>query len=88
MEVELDASVIISLVASNINSSGDLSSLIDDCSELFLQLPQVKVSHSFKEANCCANELARLGLAQEDVSLHFASPPPPPLLFSFYLLMY
>ena len=39
MEVELDASATISLVASNINSNRDLSSLIDDCSELLLQLP-------------------------------------------------
>lgn len=92
MEVELDASATISLVASNINSNRDLSSLIDDCSELLLQLPQVKVSHSFKEANYWADELARLGLAQEDVSLHFASPPPPSsvvlLLFADVLRMY
>ena len=49
------------------------------------------MSHSFKEANCWADELARLGLAQEDVSLHFASPPPSfvvLLLFADILRMY
>lgn len=88
VEVELDACATISLVASNINSNRDLSCLIDDCSELLLQLPQVKVSHCFKEANCYANALARLVLAQGNVSLYFASPRPLPLLFPFYLLMY
>ena len=39
VEIELDASAAISLLASNISSNGDLSGLIDDCRELLLQLP-------------------------------------------------
>ena len=43
MEIELDASAAISLlVASNVNTNGDLSGLVDDCRELLLRLPQVK----------------------------------------------
>ena len=37
MEIELDASAAISLlVASNVNTNGDLSGLVDDCRELLL----------------------------------------------------
>lgn len=36
IQIKLDASAAISLLASNINSNGDLSGLIDDCRELLL----------------------------------------------------
>ena len=49
--VELDASAAISLVSSNITSNGDLSSLVDDCKEFLLQLPQARMSHYYREAN-------------------------------------
>ena len=76
VEVELDAFAAISLVSSNSNSNGDLSGLVDDCRDLPLQRPQVKVSHCFKETNCCADALARMGSSYVDVSLCFVSPPP------------
>ena len=77
VEIELDASVAISLVASNVNTNEDLSSLVDDCRELLLRLPQVKLSHCFREANFCVNALAKLGSASSDLSFVFASPPRP-----------
>ena len=52
----------------------DLSGFIDHYKDLLLQLPQVKMFHCFKEANCCADALARLGSSQDNVSLHFVSP--------------
>ena len=76
MEIELDATVAISLVSSNVNSNGVLSGLVDDCRELLLRLPQVKLSHCFREANFCADVLAKLGSASSDLSLVFVSPPP------------
>ena len=75
VEIELDASAAISLLASNISSNGDLSGLIDDCRELFLQLPQAKLSHVFREANFCADALARMGSPVTNFNSHFASPP-------------
>ena len=74
VEIELDASAAISLVVSNINSNVDLFGFIDHCRDLLLQLSQVKMFHCFKEANCCADALARLGSSQDNVSLHFVSP--------------
>nr|POE50187.1 putative ribonuclease h protein [Quercus suber] len=39
VEIELDATVAISLVSSNVNAKGDLSGVVDDCRELLLRLP-------------------------------------------------
>ena len=76
VEIELDASATISLVASNVNTNGDLSGLVDDCREFLLQLPQVKLSHYFREANFYADALTRLGSVSSDVSSIFVTPPP------------
>nr|POE69125.1 putative ribonuclease h protein [Quercus suber] len=90
VEIELDASTAISLVAGNVNTNGDLSGLIDDCKELLLQLPQVKLSHCFKEANFCADALVRLGSASSDIFYIFVTPPPAisQLLFSDMMGLY
>jgi len=61
VEIELDASAAISLVACNVNSYGDLSGLVDDCKELLLRLSQAKLSHYSREANFCADALAKMG---------------------------
>ena len=76
VEIKLDASATISLVSSNVNTNGDLFGLVDDCRELLLRLPQVKLSHCFREANFCADALAKLGSASAVSSLVFDSPPP------------
>ena len=85
VEIELDASTAISLLASNISSNGDLSGLIDDCRELLLQLPQAKLSHVFREANFCADALTRMGSAVPNFNSHFASPLT--VLSAFYWLI-
>ena len=75
VEIELDATATISLVSSNVNANGDLPGLVDDCRELLLRLPQVKLSHCFREANFCADALAKLGSASTELSLVLVSPP-------------
>ena len=76
VEIELDATAAISFVSSNVNSNGVLSGLVDDCRELLLRLPQVKLLPCFREANFCADVLAKLGSASAELSLVFVSPPP------------
>ena len=78
VEIELDAFTAISLVSSNVNTNGDLFGLVDDCKELLLHLPQVKLSHCFKEANSYADALAKLGSASASLSLVFVPLPPHP----------
>ena len=75
---ELDATAAISLVSSNVNTNGDLSGLVDDCRVLLLCLPQVKLTHCFREANFCADALAKLGSASAVLSFVFDFPPPLP----------
>ena len=80
VEIELDAKSVVSVFSSNITCSGDLSPLIDDCKELLRQIPQTKMIHCLREANFCANALAKMGTTttQDFVML---SPPPPPMLY-------
>nr|POE96236.1 putative ribonuclease h protein [Quercus suber] len=87
VEVELDASAAISLVSSNCSTNGDLSGLVDDCREMLLRMPQAKMSHCYREANCCADALARIGASSPTVCNRFATPPPSiaPLLFSDFV---
>ena len=77
VKVKLDALVAISLVSSNSRTNGSLSGLVDDCRELLLQMPQVKVSHCFREANLCADMLAKWELLPLMVE-HVLFPSPPP----------
>ena len=89
VEVELDASAPISLVLSNFSANGDLAGLVDDCREKLLRMPQAKVSHCYREANFCANALARIGASSPPICNRFVThhphhPPPPSFsCFSF-----
>lgn len=54
VEVELDACVVSDLMNHNGGSNTVNSSLVADCRLLIAQMPQVKVNHCYREANCCA----------------------------------
>ena len=79
--VELDAIAVVLLISSNACTNGDFAILVDDCRDLLLQLPQVQILHCYREANACANALARLGSASLDVEFSFVTPHP--MLFPF-----
>ena len=74
--VELDAIIAVSLISNNACTNGDFSILVDDCRDLLLQLPQVQILHCFREANFCADALARMGSASTDVEISFVTPLP------------
>nr|POE90531.1 putative ribonuclease h protein [Quercus suber] len=75
VEIELDATAAISILSGNSNTNGDLSGLVDDCRDLLLQLPQVRMLHCYREANSCADALARLGAAGDGGDSYFVTPP-------------
>ena len=75
VKLQLDAVATVSLMSCNARTNGDFSLLVDDCRDLLLQLPQVKILHCFREANCCADALARMGSANCDVEISFVTPP-------------
>ena len=77
--VELDAQAIVNILSSSNSYNGDLCPLVDDCRELLRQIPQTKVLHCFREANFCADAMAKLGSMLEQDFILFTTPPP--LLF-------
>ncbi|KAK4566291.1 hypothetical protein RGQ29_002508 [Quercus rubra] len=81
VEVELDASAAISLISRNFTTNGDLSVLVDDCRDFLLQLPQARMIHCYREANCYADALAKLGATSSSGCNCFESPPPIVTLF-------
>ena len=75
VEIELDSSTAISLVSNNLVSNGEVSGLVDDYREMLLWLPRFKLSHCFREANFCADVLAKMGSASAELAAIFVSPP-------------
>ena len=75
VEVKLDATTAIFLISSKSRSNGDFFGLVDDCKDLLLQLPQVKVSHCFRDVNVYADALAKLGASSFDGGSCFTIPP-------------
>ena len=81
--VESDAKVVVDLLNNDRLSNATNVSLVADCGLHLSQIPQVKVVHYFREANCCADALARIGTYQDSNMLLYNSPPP--LLLNFFL---
>ncbi|XP_023905965.1 uncharacterized protein LOC112017742 [Quercus suber] len=74
-EIEIDAKSIVELLNNPRAVESVVSAVVDDCRYLISQLPRVRVKHYFREANRCADVLARLGSNQENDFLVFRSPP-------------
>ena len=56
---ELDAKAVISLVTCNKESFAQYALLIDDCRNMLQQHPLWKIQHCYREANTCADALAK-----------------------------
>ncbi|XP_023898480.1 uncharacterized protein LOC112010364 [Quercus suber] len=61
LAVELDALTVAKLVSDNSTSNRSYSHILNDCRFLQRQFHRFKVSHTFREANRCADFLARAG---------------------------
>lgn len=55
---------------------------MDDCRQLASQIPQVPFCHCFKEANRCADGLARMGTQQSLDFILYDSPPMDSVIFA------
>ena len=60
LEVELDAKVVLDLICSKNSSNATYSSLLFDYRLLLDKIPHTTVKHVFREANKCADALARI----------------------------
>ena len=77
LEVEFDAKVVADLMNNTTSLNADFAAIVADCRQLLSQIPQVKVYHCYREANRCADALARLGCTISLNVMFFNSPPPP-----------
>ena len=48
---------------------------MEDCKQLISQIPQARVRHIYREANKCADFLAKLGTTLDNEFSIFSSPP-------------
>lgn len=75
VEVELDSKSIVDAISNLEYSNTFASPLMDDCSHFIKQVPQICFKHCFREANRCADALARMGgLLDADFTI-FECPP-------------
>ncbi|KAK9990739.1 hypothetical protein SO802_025724 [Lithocarpus litseifolius] len=73
--VELDAKVIVKMLNNADNSNKKFSPLLFDCRSLMARFTQVQVAHVFREANRCADYLAKNGCCmREDFVIFDVSP--------------
>ena len=75
VEIELDAKLIVDLLGQALDTSNANDSILADCKEGLKCIPQVKVQHCYREANKCANTLARWGAMLAKDFVLFLQPP-------------
>ena len=76
LEVELDAKIVADLLqADSVTNRFSSSPLLNDCRLLLNSFHQIRMRHVFREANFCADSLARRGLSQAEYFVVFDFPP-------------
>lgn len=75
LHIEIDASFVVDMLNCDNRSSKYLSPLIDDCRVLLGKIPHHKIQHCFREANRCADNLAKKGADMEQDFISFVNPP-------------
>ena len=76
VEIELDAKVVIDLVRKETSKFNSLDALVAVCKEGLKKISNVKFMHCFREANKCADNLARQGALLDQDFVVFIHPPP------------
>ena len=73
--IELDAKAIVDALHSQSCTNTVIYSIMEDCRHLVTQIPQTRVKHVYREANRCADFLAKLGTGLQNDFAIFSSPP-------------
>ena len=53
-----------------------MESLLTDCKTLLRAIPNKRIEHTYREANQCADALARIGARRNFTFVAFVEPPP------------
>ncbi|KAL0014750.1 hypothetical protein SO802_001819 [Lithocarpus litseifolius] len=75
VEVELDAKAIVDAISKPKYTNVFVSPLMEDCRLLVSRIPHIRMRHCYREANRCADGLARLGGLQATDFVMFMCPP-------------
>ena len=75
LEVELDAKSIVDALDNPSYVNNVISPLLDDCKLLISRIPLFCIKHCFRQANRCADSLARLSFCLDTDLSTFDSPP-------------
>ena len=73
--IELDVKAIVDAFNSPTVTNSVVSSIMDECRYLATRIPQKRFRHIYREANRCADCLARIGTLLESNFIVFSSPP-------------
>jgi ribonuclease HI len=73
--IEIDALMVVSFLALNSIPHPSLRPLVADCRFLLQRIPHKELKHVFREANKCADRLAKLGGSQEADFVVLDTPP-------------
>ena len=73
--IELDAKSIVLALNNPSYANNFISPILDDCRLLVSHMPQIQIKYCFRQANRCANRLARLSFSQIPKFSLFDSPP-------------
>ena len=65
LAVELDASMIVDALTKPDYVNNIISPIFDDCKQLLTHFQQFQICHCFRQANCCAEMMARKGAEQQ-----------------------
>ena len=75
LEIELDAKAIADILNKPNYVNNIIPPILDDCRLLASRIPQVCVKHCFRQANRCADSLARMSFSLDSVFSSFHSLP-------------
>ena len=71
----MDAKAIIEVLSNSNKTNFIISSIVDDCRQLASQIPQTRFNHCYREANRCADALAKIGSQQILDFILYDNPP-------------
>jgi len=73
--VELDANAVVDVLRNSKYDNNIISPILDDCNQLVLRFQQIQIKHCYRQANRCADLLAKMGVEQEIDLIKYISPP-------------
>ena len=73
--VELDAKAIVDIFQNLDYENNVVSPILDDCRQLICRFQRIQFKHCFRQANWCANRLAKMVANRNLDFISFESPP-------------